>query len=229
MLFRRVCLTVVGLCFSATVAMASSMHSLVAVARKYDYTYMLRNPENAVELYKPGTDIIVRPGSRVYWVNGTPSALEVAPVFHDRDVYVSDDLLRELDRIDRAGVPRDPAPSTEVLPAAQGAVTVIAVGGQGAESLAVSGTAPRNTVVTISLYGQISRDIPTVFLNTQSTVASSEGKYAKAVPIDPDYFRGTLITVKVAVPNGNVASATYVVGAPNPDANLPTADSVGEP
>lgn len=204
------------------------MHSLIAVARKYDYAYMLRNPESAVELTKGGTDIIIRPGSRLYWVNGTPSSLAVAPIMHDRDVYVSDDLVADLGRIARAMPALDPSPSDPAPAVSAGPVTVAAVGGLGAETLSVSGTAPKYAPVTISLYGTISRDLPTVFLTSHSTVAGSDGRYALTVPIDPDYFRGTLITVKAAVPNGNFASAKYVVGAPNPDAVTP-ADSDDRP
>lgn len=203
------------------------MHSLVSVAHQDGYGYMQRNPENAVELVKPGMDIVIRAGSRLYWVNGTPDAADVAPTYRNRDVYVSDNTAIILARLARSSA----APAAESVdppqaPASgQGPLTVSAIGGLGAETLSVFGSAPPNAPVRISLYGQISRDLPTMLLNTSSTVASAEGKYAITMPIAPDYFRGSIITVNAALTEGGPASTTtYKVGAPNPNVSIESGD-----
>ena len=232
-LVRQVLRTIVGLCCFTTVTFAcvqaAPMQSLAAMAHKYDYTYMMRDPENSVELFKPGTDIVVQPGSRLYWVNGTPSSLQVAPVFHNRDVFVSQEFVDDLKRLALADPPADPSSAHASVPIGSGNVTVTAAPTRGRETLDVSGSAPGNSPVKISLYATISRDLPILFLSATDTVATSAGAYSAVVSIDPDYFRGSLITVKVSVPNGNVASTDYVVGAPNPGAVFPAADSIGGP
>ncbi|MEO6912925.1 MAG: hypothetical protein ABI182_02745 [Candidatus Baltobacteraceae bacterium] len=205
-------------------ASASSMQSLTTVAHKYGYTYMERNPENAVELVKSGVDVIIRPGSRLFWVNGTPDATDVVPSYHNRVVYISNNMANELARIARTSSARsvgfhDPP---ALAPVGDGPLTVTVVGGLGSETLDVFGSAPPNSPISIALSGQISRDLPTVSLSTSHTVAGANGKYTIVVPVGPDYFRGSTIVVNVATAAGAAASASYVLGAPNRNAtNLP--------
>jgi hypothetical protein len=207
------------------------MRPLASVARQYGFAYMQRNPENAVELVLPGQDIVFRPGSRIYWINGSPDATDIAPAYRNRDVYVSNATVRVLAQIARSSAKFSPQAAAPARPDApgNGPLTVTAVGGKGAETLSVYGSAPPGAVVHISLFAQISRDLPTVLLNRSIAVASAEGKYAATVPLAPNYFRDSIVNIDVASDSGQTASTTYVVGPPNPDVNLPAADSINGP
>ncbi len=192
-------------------ASAGPMHALAAIAHKYGYGYRVLGPENAVELSKPGLSVIICPGTRLYSVNGTPDAADIAPALRHRDIYVSSETVSTLGRIAQA------APSSQ-----QGPVTIGVAGNEGSETIRVSGTAPPNSPVGIALYAQISRDLPTVFVNASRTVASSAGTYLMNVPIGPDYYRGSTLVVRATSTSGATASTTYVIGAPNPGIFAPT-------
>jgi hypothetical protein len=98
----------------------------------------------------------------------------------------------------------------------RGPITVSAVQKPGAQALVVSGNAPANSPVQVSLYAQVSQDVPTIFLGSSDTVAASNGTYVTTATIVPDYDPGSIITVRVSSAAGSTASTTYIVGAPNP-------------
>jgi len=196
---------------------AGSMHALAAIAFKYGYEYRVLGPENAVELSRPGLSVIICPGTRLYAVNGTPDAADIAPILRHRDIYVSAETMSALSRIAQS------AASPQ-----QGPITIGVAGNEGSETILVSGTAPPASPVRIALYAQISRDLPTVFVNASRTVASSAGTYLMNVPIGPDYYRGSTLVVRATSNSGATASTTYVIEAPNPGVFAPSADTVSD-
>lgn len=105
--------------------------------------------------------------------------------------------------------------SATALVSAQ-AVTVVASQQNGSQGLVISGSAPANTPVRVSLAAQLSPDIPTVDLGTTEVEAGPDGRYATTRSIAPDYGKGSTITVRVSSAAGGDATTTWVVGQPNP-------------
>ncbi len=213
-----------------TLASAGSLHALSAIAQKYGYQYRELGPENAIELAKPGLSVIIRPGTRLYWVNGTPDAADVAPDLQGREVYVSDVTVFALARIARSSArAENPVASARPASYSQEPMTIAVVGETGSEAIRVSGTAPPKTSIRIALYAQISRDLPTSFVNALQTVSSAAGAYAITVSIGPDFYRGSTILVYATSTSGATVTTTYVLGAPNPGIFAPSVDTVPNP
>ncbi|MDE2571780.1 MAG: hypothetical protein KGM44_04555 [bacterium] len=236
MLINRVCLAIayssLALFAAASLASAEPLRSLEAVAHAYGYEYVRLNPELAVELTRPGVDVVIKPGTRLFWVNGTPDSADVPPAYRNRDIYVSAAVARKLAAVARAsargGTVRRSDPSLDPSPAG-GQLTLGVIGGVGAEALDVFGSAPPNAPVRLSLSAQISRDLPTIPLSSTTAEVGPNGKFSIQVPIAPNFSRGSVITVRAATAAGEVASATYVVDSPNPRFSSATADSTQDP
>ena len=96
------------------------------------------------------------------------------------------------------------------------AMTVVATQQDGAQGLIISGNAPASAPVRVSLYAQLSPDLPTVDLGTTEVDSSSKGTYVTTRTLAPSYGRGSVIVVRVSSAAGGDATTTYVVGAPNP-------------
>jgi len=105
--------------------------------------------------------------------------------------------------------------SSTAIVAAQ-AVTVVASQQSGSQVLIISGSAPANTPVRVSLAARLSPDIPTVDLGTTEVDAGPDGRYATTRSMAPDYGKGSTITVRVSSAAGGEATTTWVVGVPNP-------------
>ncbi len=107
-----------------------------------------------------------------------------------------------------------------------GAMTVTVAPAVGSEAITVSGTAPAMGPVVILLHATISRDLPTLFVNRRDVFADADGHFTTIVPIGPDFWRGSILTVSVSSSSATAsASAQTVVTLPNPGVVLP-ADSV---
>ena len=103
-------------------------------------------------------------------------------------------------------------------------VTVGPAGGlaAGEESITVSGTAPAMAPVVIVLHATFSRDLPTVFINRRDVYADADGHFSTTVPIGPDYWRGSILTVTASSSSATApAHAQTVVTLPNPGVVLP--------
>ncbi len=92
------------------------------------------------------------------------------------------------------------------------------------EALDVSGTASAGAPVIITMYADISRDLPAAFLNTWTIQPGSDGRYAIRTPIAGDFFKGTIITVRADTAGGGSASASWIVDRPSDW--VPVTDSV---
>lgn len=218
--------------FMANPAFASAgfMHALSGIAQKYGYQYRELGPENAVELARPGLSVIIRPGTRLFWVNGAPDAADVAPELRGRQFYISDGTVSALARIARSTAPpvnrmvfhRLASYSAEPI-------TIGVVGERGSEAIRVAGNAPPSMPIRIALYAQISRDLPTIFVNASQTVSSAAGVYAVTVSIGPDFYRGSTILVYATSASGAMVTTTYILEAPNPGVFAPSVDTLANP
>jgi hypothetical protein len=88
-------------------------------------------------------------------------------------------------------------------------------GATGTESLAANGKAPAEAQITLTATALISQDLPVLSLGTQIVRSGSDGTYHAVVDLAPAYQRGARVTV-VASADGETASATTIVQAPNP-------------
>jgi hypothetical protein len=95
-------------------------------------------------------------------------------------------------------------------------ITLTATRAVGTEAVKITGSAPAARPLEASLYATFSRDLPTVLLSRRSISTDATGRYDATLPIAPGFFRNAILTVVVdAVPAGNGARTTVIVGAPN--------------
>lgn len=112
--------------------------------------------------------------------------------------------------------------SAPVPVSVNGSMTVAVAPAVGSEALVVSGTAPAMAPVVVVLHGSISRDLPTVYLNRRDVYADADGRFTAVVPIGPDYWRGSILTVTASSSSATTsATAQTVVTLPNPGVVVP--------
>lgn len=126
-----------------------------------------------------------------------------------------------------------PGPSTAAaLRPGAGGTTIAQAGGsalsldvrqhQGAEALDVSGFAPRNAPVTITLLATISSEIPTIVVSRQDVITDVNGRFGAVIPIASAYARGAILKiVATSLPGVVPASAQIVIKAPNDGVTVP--------
>ncbi len=116
------------------------------------------------------------------------------------------------------------SPSVAQAPAA-GAISLVVRPAIGAEALAISGTGPAGTLISLTLYATFSRDLPDVVLTRRTVFVDPSGTFKTTTSIAPGFLRGALITVFAASPPSGPSATAYVtVGAPNitvPPDNFP--------
>lgn len=104
-------------------------------------------------------------------------------------------------------------------------MTVTVAPAVGAEAITVSGTAPAMAPVVVVLHASFSRDLPDVYLNRRDVYADADGHFATVVPIGPDYWRGSILTVTASSSSTTTsATAQTVVTLPNPGVVVPADD-----
>lgn len=93
---------------------------------------------------------------------------------------------------------------------------------QGAEAIDVSGSAPPNAPVTITLLATVSSDVPTIVVSRQDVVTDVNGRFGALIPIASAYERGTILRiVATSLPGVVPASAQLVINAPNAGVTVP--------
>ena len=103
-----------------------------------------------------------------------------------------------------------------------GNMTVTVAPAVGAEAITVTGTAPAMAPVVVVLHASFSRDLPNVYLNRRDVYADADGHFTAVVPIGPDYWRGSIITVTASSSSATAsATAQTVVTLPNPGVVVP--------
>lgn len=104
-------------------------------------------------------------------------------------------------------------------------MTVTVAPAVGSEAITVSGTAPAMAPVVVVLHATFSRDLPDVYLNRRDVYADADGHFSAVVPIGPDYWRGSILTVTASSSSTTTsATAQTVVTLPNPGVVVPADD-----
>ena len=221
-------------CAAVTSAAMARETALATVAAQLGYSYTYLGPEDAVELKRPNLVVLVRPGERLFDVNDRTEAMDGPPPrFSHDDLYVADPFVGRLRQL----AARYPLvlPSEHAVTVVNSSATVSApTAGTGSissleahqipgtQELSVSGKAPANLPITLTLIGTFSSEIPDVVLSRSRLSSDADGSFTARVSIAPGYLRGAYLTL-VASSVPGVTSATYRLQAkaPNGDVSLP--------
>jgi|SRR5579862_990997 len=206
--------------------------SLANVAAQNGYTLRWLGPERSISLSRPGTVIVLRPGTVLFDVNAHVEIADVPPVAtRSGDVLISSWLAGRLRALARrsssaASLPAGPgfeaAGGAAVHPVVQGSIILRARQLDDEQSLAIAGQGPANVPVTITLLATLSPDLPTVILSRHDVQSDVEGRFDAVVPVASDYWTGTLITIiATSVPQVSPASASIRLGTPNAGVSVP--------
>lgn len=200
--------------------------SLTTVASRNGYTLHWLLPERSVSLARPGLAIVVRPGALMYEVNDHVEFTDTPPQYRGGELYVSSSLAARLGRLATiAARAEQPASVGRLAPseaAASGAITMDVRQQPGSEAISVSGHAPSQAPVTVTLLATISADIPTVVVSRQNVQPDANGNFQAVVTVAPDYFRGSFLRVLATSVTGvTPASAQITVGPPNAGVTVP--------
>jgi hypothetical protein len=191
-----------------------------------------------VSLFRPGLEIVLRPGAVMYYVNDRVEFADSAPVYKNGDMLVTPALAKRLARLASmaAGYARRPAAysryASPQAPAqtASGPITIQVRQQAGSEALLVTGHAPSSAPVTISLLATISSDLPTVVVSRHDVQPDVNGNFQAVIPIAADYVRGTLLNVLATSAAGSTpASAQVTVSAPNAGVAVPLESQPQDP
>lgn len=207
---------------SAAFASHQTALSKVAVQLGFDYAYL--GPEDAVTLTRPGVTILIRPGERLFDVNDRTEAMDgPAPQFENSDIFISDKLLARLRSIagyypglaggDHGLTITHASPYGSVT----GTISGLSVAGLvGKQEIAVSGKAPANLPITLTLVASLASEIPDVILSRHEVTADSDGTFKADVSIAPGYFHGAILTLVASSIEGVApAKAQIYMKSPN--------------
>jgi hypothetical protein len=234
-MFKTVRLVTATLTIAAAMdhaALAQTDVRLSHVAAELGYTYAWLGPENAVALTRPGVVILVRPGENFVEVNDRTEMTESAPRAERGELYVTPALANQIRRISGNAPVRPHASGVSSAPVPRGAVVaqrstsgVISLDARplaGSEALLISGSGPAAVPLTITLLATVSSDVPTAVVSRTDIVAGADGRFQTAIPIAPDYVRGSILTVTATAANGaSSRGVNVVVGPPNGGVTVP--------
>lgn len=117
------------------------------------------------------------------------------------------------------------APNAPVPVSVNGQMSVSVAPVVGSEAITVSGTAPAMAPVVVILHATFSRDLPSVYLNRRDVYADADGHFSAVVPIGPDYWRGSILTISASSSSATAAATVQtIVTLPNPGVVLPADD-----
>ncbi len=193
----------------------------LAVQDGYAYTWLA--DEAGVTLSKPGVVIEFRAGQTLYRVGDRVFAADVPPYYNGSDLVVSAAVAEQLARIAQAYPVLEPPPSTPIpATSGSGTLTVEARIAYGKEAVAIRGRGPANVPITVTLTGEVSRDLPVVVLSRTAARTAPDGSYAVNIGIAAAPPRGTTIVATVAsLPGITPASARLRVEQPSPSVDSP--------
>jgi hypothetical protein len=199
--------------------------SLAAIAQRDGYTLRWLLPDRAVQLYRPGVIIVIRPGARMYEVNDRVEFADAAPFYVNGDMLISTALAARLGHLAASTAVYRPPHTGQFVAHGQatgsGALTLDVRREPGAEALRVSGHAPSSAPVTITLLATISQDLPTVVLSRNDLQPDSNGRFDAAISVAPDYLRDTIVQVLATAPGAMPAQTVFTPGPPNAGVNVP--------
>ena len=193
------------------------------VAENAGYVYSWSTSASEVTLSRPGLTVVLRPGTRRYEVNERVEYASEAPVYENGDLTVPADVANELRTL--AGRTPDARAMegartgsvfTPVSATLSGTLSVTARATTGREAISIDGTAPASVPVTLTLVGQVSRDIPDVLIRRFTLVADGSTFHA-TIPVAPAMPRGShVIVTATSLPGIAPVSASVLIDAPNP-------------
>jgi hypothetical protein len=201
--------------------------ALTQVAAQAGFSYAWLGTERAVEISKPGMVIVLRPGDSLFDVNDRVESTAVPPRYANNDLYVSASLAKRIGQLGRQSQYQAAAQRTVTvaqLPPTQvsGAISLEVHPLEGTEAVVVQGTAPPYAPLTITLMATLSSDIPTVVVSRNDVHTDSNGRFAKIIPIAPDFLRGSIMDVLATSLSGvTPATAQFIVGPPNGKTTVP--------
>jgi hypothetical protein len=235
--FLRLLLVAVCSLFAAPGVAAAAQQGvpLASVARTANLQYAWLGAERAVQLSGPGLVVVVRPGDPIYGVNDHVEVAAVTPHYAANDIYVSPATARRIEalagqawtafsRTQETLARQEAAMANTAMGAAemQGSIVLHVQPLKGAEALLVTGEAPPEAPVRITLLATMSSDLPNVLLSRNDLTSSSAGTFQAIVPIAPDYLRRSFIHVlATSVPGVTSASAQIMIDAPNAGVMVP--------
>ncbi len=202
---------------AAPAAVQASGVSLQRLAAKDGYTMRWLGPERSVCLSRNGIVVVLRPGTVLYDVNSHEELADAPPVeTGSGDLSISNALATRLAALamqsDKTETKTTPTGQV-VVPVEtdpQGTIVVSARLIPGRHAVSVDGSAPRNARVTLTMFATLAPDLPTVFLRRNELQADINGRFAAVVPLAPDFFSGSSVTL-YATSEGVQSAATRVV------------------
>lgn len=217
--------TALALSIPALPAGAAPLVSVKDAAAHDGYRYTWSPDAANVVLSRAGIVIVLRPGAQVYQVNDRDEVADAAPSYAHGDLFVTPSLADRLQVLARRYSPTAGQGKDRIATAdqsAQGTISLEARQLQGAESIAVEGTAPPNAPVTITLLAIVSSEVPTIVVSRHEIVTDVSGRFGAVIPIASAYERGTLLRViATSLPGVASASAQLITGAPNDGVDVP--------
>jgi hypothetical protein len=191
---RYIALTFIATCALSTPAYASDDRSLSSVAAADGYSYSWLPTEAGVVLTRPGLRVVLRSGRLFYEVNNATPIADRAPVSTGDDLMISPALAARLGEIaQRASLSSDTAPFHKTVRIASARVP-------GTPQPVTVGTP--NTTLTVTLTGEISRDLPVVTIRRAVATVGANGTYAIEMLYGPDAHQRMLVTATVVSADG---------------------------
>ena len=208
---------------AAPVAAQPNGTPLARLAVQDGYTYAWLADEAGVQLSKPGVVIEIRAGQTLYRVGDRVYAADVPPYYNGSDLVVSASVAEQLARIAQAHpVVPPPPPAPISATSGSGALTVEARIAHGMEAVAIRGRGPANVPITVTLTGEISRDLPVVVLSRTASHTEADGTYSVIVGIVGAPPLGTTIVATVTSLTGiTPGSARLQIDRPSPHVDSP--------
>jgi hypothetical protein len=235
--YRQVVLPVLCSLFLAPSAIAAADQDvpLATVARAAHLEYAWLAATRAVQLSGPGIVIVVRPGDNLYEVGDRVEVTAVTPRYISNDIYVSTKLATHITQLARQAYDLVSAQEAQAARSVdeeqqhlgeselRGTIVLNVTPLQGAEALLVTGSAPPEAPVMVTLLATLSSELPNVLLSRHILTAGPDGKFQAIVPIAPDYMRDSLIHVLATSSPGVISASTQLlVHAPNYGVQVPT-------
>ena len=208
---------------AAPAAAAEASIPLARVAAETGYAYAFLASEHAVSLSRPGVVVILRAGQRLYRIGDRIVSADSAPVFDGTDLVVTPAVAAVLRRVAQEHpLPPSPAFMPEPVTSATGALTVEARPVPGRDAIAIRGRGPAGVPVTVTLTGEISRDLPVVVLARVTTRTGSDGAFATEIGTSAGPPRGSrIVATATSVTGVTPGTASLVVGQTNPALDSP--------
>jgi hypothetical protein len=196
---------------------------LARVAAETGYTYAWLPGEASVSLTRPGVVVVFRAGEQLYRVGDRMISADRAPEFDGTDLVISPATVAALRSIALAfPVPPPPRLAPAAATSASGALTVDLFFVPGRDAVGVRGQGPADLPITITLTGEISRDIPVVVLSRTSVRTGADGTYEAIIGTSSGAPPGTsIVATATSLPGVTPASKRIVVGHTSPRVDSP--------